>query len=1600
MIKKMKKSFSSFLPMLLSIALMFASLPITAQAEGGTGTTGIWMWKVLEDGTLSITGCTAPSGDLTLPESLDTGSGPVTVTRIESNAFKVTNPIFFPSRIKTFVMPDSVTSMGDNAFAECNSLTSVTLSSNLLNIGASAFSNCSVLTSITIPDSVESIGSAAFSNCSGLVSVTLPDNAGFTAIPEKLFWGDGSLKTTNIASLTHITSIGSRAFIDAGIESMILPDSVTEIGAGAFEACRSLESITLPDNAGFTHIPDNMFSQCNALESILIPKSVTSIGAFAFEGCYELADITVDADNMQFSSENGVLYNASKTLLIFHPAGRSGELDIPDSVTKIGEYAFLDSAHLTGVSIPDGVTEIGNYAFMNCRNTELNRIDLPESVKSIGANAFQGCGGLTCINIPEGVEVIGPYTFTSCGRLSDVSLPDSLEGIGDFAFLGCDRLNEVTIPRNVTSIGSFAFSSCTGLTKAVILGNSTTFGSDVFKYATAIKNTAIPSNGIYGFAGSTAQAYAPANGITFHTLSTVSFETGAGSAVPDIITVAGSIISKPAVPTLPGYIFGGWFKDVACAEKWIFDSDTVDGDMTLYAKWTALTPTEPGATGVTDIWYWMVLDDGTLSITGCTYGWFEDLNLTVPASLDTGSYGILPVTGIGDEAFNGRTRLMSITLPDSLKNIGDRAFGGCSGLTGITLSAGLTSIGEEAFNACQGLTEITLPDGLISIGNSAFSACYNLKTIVMSDTITSVGREAFASCGALSGVTLSENLASISDRMFVYCMALEDIHIPAGVESIGALVFQGSGLKSIVIPDTVTSISSYAFQGCSSLGSVTLPDNAAFTSIPEGLFFDCTALKNVTIPSQVTSISSNAFYNCGFTSFVIPATITEIGKSAFQNCKSLASVTLPDNTDFTHIPASLFLRCTDLQSITIPPQVTSIGQSAFGESGLTSITIPRKVSSIGGYAFRACPNLTAINVDADNTYFASQDGVLYNIGKTELISYPGGLSGVFSIPEGVLTIGKAAFAGCEKLTEITMPNSLASIDDYAFDECARLKKVIILSRNAFFGDEVFGGTVINEDGIYGFSGSTAQAFAELGIPFHTIVDMKAVAGITLPVRGAAPVTTITETAQYTGDITWNPAHNLFAASTVYTAAITLTPKAGYTLTGVGVNFFTVAGATSVSNLANSGVITVVFPATGASQNNNGDSGSGSGGGSSVPVVPAPTYTAIVKGTDTAGNGIPETTLPVTVDINAGSAAIDAGSQQGSIIAGGGTAVITVPSIPGVTSYTLGIPVAYLSTPDGEGTLTFNSDTGRITLPADMLAGIAGAEGKKAEITIGQGDKSGLPEAAKSAIGNRPLIQLAVTLDGEAVEWNNPHAPVKISIPYTPTAAELASPEGIIIWYIDGSGKAVSIPNGHYDPTGTVTFSTTHFSYYAVGYTKVSFMDVSASAWYSKAVGFIAARGITAGIGNGNFSPGAMLTRGEFLVMMMKAYGIAPDTNPKDNFSDSGNTYYTGYLAAAKRLGISGGIGNNMFAPEKEITRQEMFTLLYNALKVINKLPQGDMGKPLSAFSDAGQIASYAKDAMTLMVQTGIVNGSGGKLSPRATTTRAEMAQVLYSLLSN
>jgi len=255
------------------------------------------------------------------------------------------------------------------------------------------------------------------------------------------------------------------------------------------------------------------------------------------------------------------------------------------------------------------------------------------------------------------------------------------------------------------------------------------------------------------------------------------------------------------------------------------------------------------------------------------------------------------------------------------------------------------------------------------------------------------------------------------------------------------------------------------------------------------------------------------------------------------------------------------------------------------------------------------------------------------------------------------------------------------------------------------------------------------------------------------------------------------------------------------------------------------------------------------------------------------------------------------------------------------------------------------------------------------------------------------------MDNEIIKWENPDAPVTISIPYQPTDLELKNPDAIIVWYIDGQGNANCITNGQYDADkGVVTFQTTHFSNYSVGYSKVSMFDVNSDAWYNNAMNFVVARKIMPSTGYMRYSPTAKITRAEFLMMIMKAYNIAPDLNPVDNFDDADQTEYSGYLAAAKRLKLSNGVGDNKFAPNAVITRQETFTFLYNILTLTNKLGDGEIEKKVSDFNDGNVVADWAREPMQKLISAGIIQGSDNYIIPYSNTTRAEFAQIIYNLL--
>lgn len=968
------------------------------------------------------------------------------------------------------------------------------------------------------------------------------------------------------------------------------------------------------------------------------------------------------------------------------------------------------------------------------------------------------------------------------------------------------------------------------------------------------------------------------------------------------------------------------------------------------------------------------------------------------------------VTEIGEAAFYGCESLASVKIPASVTSIGRSAFWGCKSLASVKIPDSATSIGDAAFSRCESLTSVTIPAGVMSIGEHTFSQCKSLTAVNVA-----AGNPNFAS---IDGVLYRKSGGSVSSVLLCPPSMAGALMIPAGVTSIGNSAFyQCTVLTSVKIPDSVTSIGDSAFADCTALTSVNIPTNV--TSIEKFAFLNCKSLTSVTIPDSVTSICDIAFAKCTSLTIVLTGInaptfgtnwAEEVplvyypavwGASAVTNYSgtlvpdpaetedysfSIATGTLTIKTDkgfdnWQQTPISPG----GLKTVNIQSGVTFIGSFAFaGRSSLTSVTIPPSVTSIDNSAFVGCSSLTAINVAEGNPNFASIGGLLYSKSGgnvSSLLFCPPGKAGALTIPDGVTCVGESAFENCTTLTSVAIPLSVTSIGEYAFSGCTGLTIVLMGETPPTFGENWADGVpAVYYPAAWGDPASIENLNASFNA--KAIINIAPIGGVTAPVRDAVPVSTITETAQYTGSITWKPADSPFKASTVYTATITLIPKTGYTLTGVAANFFNIAGVTS-TNAANSSVITAVFPATSSAP--SGGSGRGS---SSTPTTP--NYNADL----TAVNGS-NSALPITFNTANGTANVNVSLQS----LGQGRTSITVPSIAGAHTYTVNIPVSSLSAPDAQSTMTISTNAGSVTVPSKMLTGVSGISGKEAGISIGQGAKDRLPNDVKAAIGEKPLIQLTLSIDGKQADWSNPDVPVTVRIPYTPTTAELANPESIVVWYIDGSGNAVTIPNGHYDVTaGTVTFQTTHFSDYAVAFNKESFKDVESSVWYHEAVNFIAAREITRGTEGGNYSPESKLTRGEFIVLMMRAYGIAQETTPTENFSDGGNTYYTGYLAAAKHIGITAGVGNNMYAPDKEITRQEMFTLLYNTLKMIGQLPTGDSGKSVLDFSDSRQIDTWAKEAMSTFVVTGTIGGSDGKLTPQGKTTRAEMAQVLYNLL--
>jgi len=303
----------------------------------------------------------------------------------------------------------------------------------------------------------------------------------------------------------------------------------------------------------------------------------------------------------------------------------------------------------------------------------------------------------------------------------------------------------------------------------------------------------------------------------------------------------------------------------------------------------------------------------------------------------------------------------------------------------------------------------------------------------------------------------------------------------------------------------------------------------------------------------------------------------------------------------------------------------------------------------------------------------------------------------------------------------------------------------------------------------------------------------------------------------------------------------------------------------------------------------------------------------------------------------------------------------------------------------------------VLIPSDMLTVEMLGESKIAEVLIGKADISGLPAGLQAKIGNRPVIELSLRLDGKTVAWNNPNAPVTVSIPYMPTAEELKNPDNITVWYIDGEGRVVSVPSGRYDPvTGRVTFTTSHFSSFAIVFVSRSFNDIGGYAWAKRQIEVLVAKEIMNGRTEDQFEPSASITRAEYIGALVRALGATARTGSSFKDVSTGSSYYD-EIAVAKQLGIAKGTGDGSFGPDRTISRQDMLVLTERALRLQKRISGTGTAKDLEKYTDKDTLADYAVQSIAALAAEGLVEGSNGRLNAGADATRAEAAVFLYRI---
>ena len=978
------------------------------------------------------------------------------------------------------------------------------------SIGDSAFSYCMTLKSVTIPSTVNSIGKDAFLECDDLSIVYISDVASWCNITfgdldaNPMYYADylylNNQPITELVIPDGVVNIKANAFVRCPFTSVQLPKSITNIGYRAFGWCGRIKNVIYKgsvndknnivigtDNTYLTNatwhydasaneeyiysiksdkviitqylgsggdvvIPDeidgcpvvsigSIFQNCDSITSITIPNGVNFS---SFEGCDNLLSVTING-NINYISQRA-----------FYGCNKLVSLTVNGSVGSIGNSAFYYCASLSSIEITNGVNSIGEFAFAGC--SMLSSISIGNNVTSIGQSAFNNTAFADDeTNWENGILYLDGYPIETEMSIRSCYIKEGTTLIADKIFDLCRNLTTIYIPNSVKFIGVNEFPK---LTTVYYIGTVADKNEIDINY----QNTAL-------------------NNATWHYLDDLNdvdcnvcgesrffkYTVNNGEATITKCLVTGTVVIPEELGGYPVTTIG--------------ENSFAMGDLKSVVIPDSVTTIENGAfynCGYlnTITFGKNVTRVGDSAFHGCVslktvYGY----DVTSWCSINFGNYSANPLYYAGDLYLDGQL-VTEIIVPENITAIKDYSFSGYKKLTAINLHNKVESIGKGSFYLCDGIDNISIPSSVTSIGKDAFYNVSNLSSVHISNL------------AAWCNIDFENNLSNplyYAQSLYLNNRLVDELIIPTEVTGIKEYTFYNcKSITTVNVHKNVDSIGSYSFSGCENLAYIDVASENNVYFSQDGVLYnkECTQFicvpKKITgsviIPNGITNINEYTFNNTLITSLEIPNSVTSISKGALSGCNNLESIILP------FVGSSLAGSATECfgyifgaskysENATYVPETLksvkvnqgSIAEYAFSNcSNIETIVFCDSVTTIGNKALYACDNLQNLTIPfvgsgsgnkADHHLASLFDKCSYGY-YSSTYEFPDNLKNV--VVTGGDTIGSYAFAYCRSLENITLPDTITTIGDYAFADCGLKeitipKSVLDIGSHAFFG---------------------------------------------------------------------------------------------------------------------------------------------------------------------------------------------------------------------------------------------------------------------------------------------------------------------------------------------------------------------------------------------------------------------------------------------------------------------------------------------------------------------------------------------------------------------